>query len=86
MSKNRFWSIIFNNDRFTDSVPSYDIAIATVGSFSLKQTIPYLLRYLLLQSQEVAQAFGAVCTPDFFLFKKVMLFISHNCFDIPVFK
>lgn len=27
--------------------------------------------YISLQTQEVAKDFGAVCTPEFFLFKKV---------------
>jgi len=28
---------------------------------------------ILMQSQDVAQHFGAVCTPEFYLFKKVKL-------------
>jgi thioredoxin-related protein len=30
-----------------------------------------------MQTQEVAKAYGAVCTPDFYLFKKVHPFAWH---------
>jgi hypothetical protein len=37
----------------------------------------YIVVYFLLQSQDVAQDFGAVCTPEFFLFKKVIATYSN---------
>ncbi|QQY08791.1 MAG: thioredoxin family protein [Candidatus Xiphinematobacter sp.] len=33
------------------------------------------------QSQEIAKAFGAVCTPDFFLFDSKSRLVYHGCLD-----
>jgi peroxiredoxin len=35
------------------------------------RTYKYPFPYLYDETQEVAKAYGAVCTPDFYLFKKV---------------
>jgi len=39
--------------------------------------LPFVCYSFTIQSQEVAKAFGAVCTPEFFLFKKVTPLSVH---------
>ena len=39
--------------------------------------LPFVCYSCTIQSQEVAKAFGAVCTPEFFLFKKVIPLSVH---------
>lgn len=41
----------------------------------------YQFPYLIDESQEVAKAFGAVCTPDFFLYNKELKLIYRGQFD-----
>jgi peroxiredoxin len=41
----------------------------------------YLFPYLLDESQEVAKAYQAACTPDFFLFDKQMRLVYRGQFD-----
>ena len=45
------------------------------------QTAGYTFPYLFDESQEVAQAYGAACTPDFFLFDKERRLVYRGQFD-----
>ena len=45
------------------------------------ETFGYRFPYLFDESQEVAQAYDAACTPDFYLFDKNLELVYHGQFD-----
>lgn len=51
---------------------SYVFYLKILQSVSHRTCSNFFSLMFFLQSQEVAKDFGAVCTPEFFLFKKVM--------------
>ena len=51
------------------------------GRLELLTCALYLVVYFQLQSQDVARDFGAVCTPEFFLFKKVKMYLNNLHFS-----
>lgn len=51
------------------------------GRLELLSCALYLVVYFQLQSQDVARDFGAVCTPEFFLFKKVKMYLNNLHFS-----
>lgn len=51
------------------------------GRLELLSCVLYLVVYFQLQSQDVARDFGAVCTPEFFLLKKVKMYLNNLHFS-----
>jgi peroxiredoxin len=54
-------------------------APAMLRQMAIEHALPFPL--LFDQSQEVAKAFAAVCTPDFFLFNSKGQLVYHGCLD-----
>ncbi len=48
---------------------------------ALAQRVGYLFPYLYDENQQVTRAYGAVCTPDFFLFDKQLECVYRGQFD-----
>ena len=65
----------FNSRTFSNNEDLLFDAILSLLKFflytELVSYLPFVCYSCTIQSQEVAKAFGAVCTPEFFLFKKV---------------
>jgi peroxiredoxin len=69
------WFAICSND--TASHPDDDVPGLRIQAARAHWTFPYLVD----ESQEVAQAFGAVCTPDFFVFNAAHQLVYRGAMD-----
>jgi len=69
------WFAICSND--IASHPDDDVPGLRLQATRAHWTFPYLID----ESQEVAQAFGAVCTPDFFVFDAARQLVYRGAMD-----